>query len=316
MKKSFILATALVMGITTASYTAYAGQQPRNEVTPVQQVVEKGSIEERLEMLERAIVPTTAEGTIKLWATAVKDRNAALQYALFTKESRVGLKQSFEAFHWVSGASSPWVESFKVISEKENQDKSLTVVVEFELATSTGFAGVDRAKLTLVKIGGQWFIKDLGPSNEKAVGIWNTPESINEQNLENNAKDIKTFESKLGYNLQLQKRDMDKISAKDSTCKNEQGNPPCTNIYYKDAKTKKDVLIVTLIKLTDKQVKSSYYQDHPFLHKIGSNGKDTYFTIYPSEHAYAKNPNSAEAKEYTYLTGVLKDRTSKIMIKK
>jgi hypothetical protein len=316
MKKSFILATALVMGITTASYTAYAGQEQRNEVAPLEQPIQKSSLEEQLEMLERGIVPTTSEGTIQLWANAVKDRNGALQYALFTKESKVGLKKSLEAFHWVSGASSPWVESFKIISNKENKDKSLTVVVEFELATSTGFAGVDRAKLTLVKIGEQWFIKDLGPSNEKAVGIWNTPESINEQNLEINAKDIKTFESKLGYNLQLQKRDMDKINAKDSTCKNEQGNPPCTNIYYKDSKTKKDVLLVTVIKLTDKQVKSSYYQDHPFLHKIGSNGKDTYFTIYPSEHAYAKNTNSTEAKEWTYLTGVLKERLAKIVIKK
>jgi hypothetical protein len=317
IKKSILLATALALGITTASIaSAQPSTVTSGGVGTEEELMIKSSLQEQLEMLERGIVPTTPEETISTWAKAVKNRNGALQYALFVENLKLGQKQAMEQFHWVTGASSPWVESYKVISQIENPDKTLDVVVEFDLATSTGYAGKDQAKLTLVKINDQWFIKDLGPSNEQAVGIWTTPESINELNIEKNLKDVKTIQSSLGYNLQLLKNDLDKITLKDSTCKNEEGNPPCTHYYYKDTKAKKNILILSVIRLTEKQVKSNYYKDHPFIKKLGTNGKDTFYSIKPSELPYAKSFKSEQANEWSYLRDVLEGRLESITFKK
>jgi hypothetical protein len=316
MKKSILLATTLALGITSASFASANPSSVNPVVGTEEELTIKSSLQEQLEMLERGIVPTTPEETISTWAKAVKDRNGALQYALFVENSKLGQKKSLEQFHWVTGVSSPWVESYKVISQKENPDKTLDVVVEFDLATSAGYAGKDPAKLTLIKKGDQWFIRDLGPYNEQAVGIWNTPESINEMNVEKNLKDVKTIQSKLGYNIQLLKKDSDKITMKDSTCKNEEGNPPCTHYYYKDTKAKKNVLIMSVIRLSEKQVKSKYYQDHPFLSKIGTNGKEFFYSINLSELPYAKSVNSVQGKEWSNLRDVLMERFKGITFKK
>jgi hypothetical protein len=316
LKKSIMLATTLALGITTASFASAKPSTVTPEVVMAEELTIKSSLQEQLEMLERGIVPTTPEETISTWAKAVKNRNGALQYALLVENSKLGLKKSMEQFHWVTGVSSPWVESYKVSSKKENPDKTLDIVVEFELATSTGYAGKDEAKLTLVKINDQWFIRDLGPYNEKAVGIWNTPESVNGINVDKNLIDVKTIQSSLGYNFQLLKKDLDKTTRKDATCKNEEGNPPCTHYYYKDTKAKKNVLILSVIRLTEKQVKSNYYQDHPFLKKLGTNGKETFYSIKPSELPYAKNLNSEQAKEWSYLRDVLDERLERISFKK
>lgn len=73
-------------------------------------------------MLESAIVPTSSQETVQLWAKAVKNRNGALQYALFTENTKQGSKASFTHFHWVTGASSPWVETFQITHLPENSE--------------------------------------------------------------------------------------------------------------------------------------------------------------------------------------------------
>ena len=175
LQKSILLGSVLAVSLMTYSF-ATTGPI---ETTPVQsnvQVEEEDSITQQLRMLESGIVPTSPEETIELWAKGVKMRNGALQYALFTEDSRVGMKKSMEEFNWVTGASSPWVEGYKIMKLEDGKYQ-----VEFDLATSTGKFGPDQAVLSVVQQGDQWFIQSLGPATEKSAGIWNTPDSINEQ---------------------------------------------------------------------------------------------------------------------------------------
>lgn len=309
-----IAAAVLALSISGTSYAVFANPSEKNEPVANTEINnEKSLAEERLAMLERAIVPASPDETIALWAKAVAERNGAVQYALFNDDVRVGVKGTLESFHWVTGVSSPWVESYKVIGKKENKDKTMEYVVEFDLATSTGYAGKDHAAIGLVEKDGKWFISGVGPAEDGTFGVWNTPESVNEVAIEKNLKDVKTFESKNGFKVQFLKKDMDKLAIKDSTCKNEEGNPLCTNFYYKDLKNKKEILVGTVIRLTEKQVKSSYYKDHPFLNKVGENNKLSFYTIYPSEHPYGKNENSAQGKEWSYLMNLMKKRTAHIL---
>ncbi|MFD2446486.1 hypothetical protein ACFSO7_21210 [Bacillus sp. CGMCC 1.16607] len=310
LKKSMILGVALALGLTTASYTASSQTNPKT--VEVKKEVKKTSMEEQLEMLEKAIVPTNPDDTIATWAKAVKNRNGALQYAMFTQNVKNGIKKSFEQFHWVSGASSPWVDQYTVISKKENKDKTLQYVVEFELATSFGI-GKDQAIVTLVKQGEQWFIKSLAPASEKSVGIWNTPESINESSFTKNMVEINSYDSKLGYQIKIPKKVTTKLSFKESTCENEEGKPSCTKIFYKDGKN--EVSLISIIRLTKEQEKSSYYLIHPFIKKVGETKDFGFYYTFPSEHPYGEKENTTQGKEWTSLLGTLKERVQKIIVK-
>lgn len=172
-KKLYLLLIILVLGITVTTYAATTSKEPTSEETNI--APEKSPVEEQLEMLEKGIVPTKPEETALLWAKAVKMRNGALQYALFTPKLKQKHKQALEQSHWVTGISSPWVESYKIISQKENKDKTIEVTVELALATSTGSAGKEVAKLTLVQEGEQWFIKELKSKDGQETGIWSAP---------------------------------------------------------------------------------------------------------------------------------------------
>lgn len=315
LKRSII--TAFVLAFSISATAVYAKPSEKHFPDEYKELYAKNTLtEERLAMLEKAIVPTSPDKTIELWAKAVAERNGALQYALFTDNARSGVKGTFESFHWVTGVSSPWVESYKVIGKKETKDRTKEYVVEFDLATSTGYAGTDKARVGLVEQDGKWFIAGVGPAEDGSFGIWNTPESVNEAALEKNLKNIKSFESKYGFTIQFLKKDMDKLVITDTTCQNEEGNPPCTNFYYKDPSSKKEILVGTVIRLTDKQANSSYYKDHPFLNKLGESNKHYFYAIYPSENPYGKKEKSAKGKEWSRLMNLMKERTAHILFSK
>ncbi|MCM3080562.1 hypothetical protein [Brevibacillus invocatus] len=313
LKKSLLFGVVLVVGITSYTYTTSFAQQPATSVAVEKSATEEAVLLERLQMLENAIVPTTAEATVDMWAKAVQERNGALQYALLTENAKLGSKRSFESFHWVTGASSPWVENYTITSlpANEEQPQEQRFQVEFELVTSTGKTGKDQAFVGVVKQGQKWLIQSFGPVSEKAVGIWNTPESINEQSIENNFEDMKKVESNLGYTIQLPQNVLQKIKIEESSCKNEEGNPPCLNFFYKDMVTKQDVILASVIRLSKEQEKSDYYAGHPFLKKIGENHQGAFYSIIPSEHQYAGKEESVQGKEWSQLMEMLQVRMSK-----
>ncbi|MFS0575706.1 hypothetical protein AB1K83_08730 [Sporosarcina sp. 179-K 3D1 HS] len=308
LKKTTLLGTVLALGITGASlsYPVHA-QQPTAPLGIAAQQ-EKTTLEERLLRLEEGIIPKNPDETVSLWAKAVKERNGALQYALFDKVAKSSAAATFEQYHWVTGASSPWVETYQVIQRREHEDKSLEYVVEFDVYTSSGKTGKDQARLSLSKQGDKWVITGLGPAYEESLGIWNTPESINETAFDKNSEQMKTYKSQLGYELHLPKNVMGKLKMKETVCENEEGSPSCTNFYYQDAKTKKQHLLMSMIRLTKEQETSDYYQDHPFLKWLGKDEKGSFYQIFPSEHPYGDEMNSPQGTEWSHLVEVLKER--------
>ncbi|GED70753.1 hypothetical protein BRE01_44550 [Brevibacillus reuszeri] len=308
MKKTMVLGMVLVLGLTTYLLTPLT-QKPSVAHAGENQAASASSLQEQLKMLEASIVPQTAEETVQLWAKAVQMRSGALQYALFTEQAKAGAKQSFESFHWATGASSPWVEGYKIVSGPEAaKDK---YEVDFELMTSTGKYGTDRAIVGVAKIGNQWFIQSVAPASEKSVGIWNTPESINEPVIEKNFITMKTYDSTIGYRIQLPETIMNKIKIEQSTCKNEEGNPSCILFSYKDTVANTEMPLGAVIRLSKEQEKLPYYQEHPFIKKIGENKLGTFYAMYPSEHPYAGKEDSAEGTEWLKVLEALQSRIGK-----
>lgn len=309
-KKTLLLGSVLALGFF-ATPDATAAQQTANPQVLQENSAEHDLMVEQVKMLERAIVPTSPEETVQLWAKAVKNRNGALQYALFTENAKQGSKASFTHFHWVTGASSPWVETFQIKHLSENsEDGNPRYQIDFDLYTSTGKAGKDQAVVTVAKMGEQWYVQAIAPASDQAIGIWNTPESINEQNVENSLTAMQTYESKIGYSVPLPADVMNKVKIEQATCSNEEGNPPCIHFFYQDS-SGKQALLLTIIRLSGEQEKHDYYQSHPFLHKLGEGKSGSFFWIAPSEHPYAGNEDSLQGQEWSSLLEVLKERITR-----
>ncbi|MBC7106737.1 MAG: copper amine oxidase N-terminal domain-containing protein [Firmicutes bacterium] len=117
------------------------------------------------EALEKAAAPGSAREAVVLWAEGVKARNGALQFAVMAPQLREVRRPEFEACGWVTGVSSPWVEDFAIVGDRE-VDGGRELEVRFDLATSTGSAGtcVSRVTVRPVGQGGPWYITDIaGP---------------------------------------------------------------------------------------------------------------------------------------------------------
>ncbi len=126
----------------------------------------------RILLLESALAPQTAEEAVLTWARGVKTRNGALQFALLSPEVRSKRQADYIAANWVTGASSPWVERYKIIRQ-EQEAGGWEFEIEYELASSTGSAGtsVDRIRVEQLPITQThpegWYITQLrsAPTN-------------------------------------------------------------------------------------------------------------------------------------------------------
>lgn len=105
--------------------------------------------------------PKTSDEAAELWAKGVKDRNGVFQYVVLNK----GLKEKFKTMaedhgSWVTGFSSPWVESYKVTKKKVNQSTWEYKIV-FKAVTSAPETYTWNATLIISKEDNKWEIIDI-----------------------------------------------------------------------------------------------------------------------------------------------------------
>lgn len=101
--------------------------------------------------LEKVVAPRTPEEAASLWAEGVKQRNGVLQYVVMSTTLREQYRPVFEGYNWVTGVSSPWVESYRVEKTSESPDGVYTFNVTFAMKTSTGWAGPDITRVEVAK---------------------------------------------------------------------------------------------------------------------------------------------------------------------
>ncbi|CAG7648574.1 copper amine oxidase N-terminal domain-containing protein [Paenibacillus allorhizosphaerae] len=135
---------------------------------------DRASLLSQIDLLRSAIIPSSADKAVEAWAEAVKNRNGAVQYALLSSDIQTQTLKSYEEMHWVTGLSSPWVDSFKVTGGVEDGNgAAASYDIVFQLKTSTGSAGEGSVKVTLGMKDGKWLITGLqsGSGSENLGGI-------------------------------------------------------------------------------------------------------------------------------------------------
>ncbi len=101
---------------------------------------------------ESAIIHNTLASR---WAQAVRDREGRAQYGLMNKELQADYYDYYDSHHWVTGVSSPWVNSWTI------EISGNSAVVFYENMTSTGFAGYTIDTLTFSEEDGQLKISSI-----------------------------------------------------------------------------------------------------------------------------------------------------------
>lgn len=110
----------------------------------------------RLQLLEAALRPDTPQDAVRTWAKGVKERNGALQYAVLAPELRRQELANLQASNWVTGCSSPWVDSFDVVPRGKTSSGRLVYEVLFHMMTSTGPAGSEASRIEVAKIADEY----------------------------------------------------------------------------------------------------------------------------------------------------------------
>lgn len=101
------------------------------------------------------------------WAKGLKMRSAALQYSVMSKKLKEEYARELEKNNpnWVTGISSPWVESYEIAGIKTKED-TFTIKMLISTRTSTGPAGDYVALLTVSPEDGFWRIKEITADRE------------------------------------------------------------------------------------------------------------------------------------------------------
>jgi hypothetical protein len=123
---------------------------------------DRESLKRQIELLQGALAPASADEAVQTWAKSVKSRNGAVQYAVLSPSLQAQTAKTYEEMNWVTGLSSPWVDSYEVSAGAQADNKGTkTYEVSFKLKTSTGDAGSGTVKVTVGPQDDKWFITDL-----------------------------------------------------------------------------------------------------------------------------------------------------------
>lgn len=111
------------------------------------------------------------EKAAEVWANGLKARSAAMQYSVMTKALKSEYAKQLEKTfpNWVTGVSSPWVDSFELSKTDKANDNSFVYQIKFHTKTSSGPAGDYNAKVAVASEGDFWRITKIDADKELAV---------------------------------------------------------------------------------------------------------------------------------------------------
>lgn len=101
---------------------------------------EKQELKRRIELLEMALISDSPEGVANTWAKGVMSRNGALQYAVLCDNLKAKYKSAYEPWDWITGASSPWIDSYQISSGEQQTDDTWKFSIKFHWTDSTNYS--------------------------------------------------------------------------------------------------------------------------------------------------------------------------------
>lgn len=122
-------------------------------------------LERRVGHLENYFDRRTPESVASLYGEAVKTRNGALQYALFSKELKDKTYDDFISMDWHTGVSSPHVSDYSISKPIREEEGEATINVVLRYKASDGDPLDETCTLyleqTQKEINDDWYITSI-----------------------------------------------------------------------------------------------------------------------------------------------------------
>lgn len=108
------------------------------------------------------------EAVAEVWATGLKDRSAALQYTVMTAKLQKEYAEQLDELrsNWVTGVSSPWVQSFSITDVTKTDDLHVKLKLKVEVVATKTPSQYYYAKLWLIREGDFWRIERIWTDDE------------------------------------------------------------------------------------------------------------------------------------------------------
>jgi len=181
----FVLAASVLSdhagtGIDTAEKNEAGGKKTETEIEAIDAEINENEVEvvdkteaevddkteaeaekTRIQLLESALEPKGPHAAAEMWAEAVKTRNGALQYAIMSPELKKEYYSFFVGLGWVTGVSSPWIESYEIAERYRLDNEKYRFEVVFTYTDSTGVRFNTKEFITVNSFNGSWFISAI-----------------------------------------------------------------------------------------------------------------------------------------------------------
>lgn len=156
MRKLLVLLFAFVC---LASLTGAASAPPEITAQPGQ----VDPYKTRSELLMDAANYTgvfTPEQATEVWAKGLEGRSAAMQYTVMTETLKKKYAEQLDALrsNWVTGGSSPWVQSYTITEADKTDDAHTEISLRIETVSSYSPSEFYEARLWLIREGEFWRI--------------------------------------------------------------------------------------------------------------------------------------------------------------
>lgn len=119
------------------------------------------SLQRQVELLQEAFASQSPKEAADKWASGVKARNGALQFAVLSSELKEKQLGKYEEMMWVTGTSSPWVNEFIISNEQKVSEAERKYDIQFDLASSTGPAGTYKVEVIVKRFSDKWYIAQI-----------------------------------------------------------------------------------------------------------------------------------------------------------
>lgn len=147
--------------------TSVSTENQNDEISALKQRVSEleTELQQRVGHLENYFDRRTPESVAKLWCEAIRTRNGALQYALFSEELKDKKHDDFVSISWHTGVSNPHVTGFTIDKPIQSEDGQtlIKVILRYEVSGGDPFDGkcILTLKQTQKEINDDWYITSL-----------------------------------------------------------------------------------------------------------------------------------------------------------
>ncbi|MCI1931554.1 MAG: hypothetical protein LKJ13_07660 [Clostridia bacterium] len=107
---------------------------------------------------KNSLVTKDKEGTVALWAEALKQRNSSFRFAILSNKLKSQDYEKYKDMNWSIGGSSPWVTDYSFTEKNKIDDNTYVYQIDYTLTDSTQTMYNSHENITVQKFGDNWIV--------------------------------------------------------------------------------------------------------------------------------------------------------------